>query len=154
MDYIEAAGRTKSELCGPVEPDTLHAIVGIASEAGEMLDALKKHIFYNQQMDSINLAEELGDLMWYMALLCRRYGWTFEEIQKRNIAKLKARYPEKFTEEKSLNRDLDAERKALETESEFMTPAQVIESLKKLNASLMERLEEQRQIGMEKDLLT
>jgi NTP pyrophosphatase (non-canonical NTP hydrolase) len=118
MNYIEESARTKSPLRCPIDVDIEHGIIGIASEAGELLDALKKHIYYGKQIDSVNVKEELGDLFFYAALLCRHFGWTFEEIQQQNIAKLKARYPDKFTQDKALNRDLTKERKVLESSDE------------------------------------
>jgi NTP pyrophosphatase (non-canonical NTP hydrolase) len=114
MNYIEEANRTKSQHFGQINPDVLHGAIGIATESGELLDAIKKHIYYEKQLDVVNLKEELGDLMWYMALICYVHGWTFEEIQAQNIAKLRKRYPDKFTSEASANSDLVAERKVLE----------------------------------------
>ena len=112
---------------------TLHAVAGIVTEAGELQDALKKHLFYGRPLDRTNLIEELGDLMWYVALLCDEIAkqetpWPISEDQgqvttgadvladvlARNIAKLKARYAGKFTETRAENRDLDAERRILE----------------------------------------
>lgn len=92
----------------------LHAGIGLSTEAGEVLDALKKHIFYGKELDKVNLAEELGDLFWYMAILADELGIEFESVMDRNITKLKARYGEKFSEEKAENRDLDKEREILE----------------------------------------
>ncbi|EQC46454.1 MazG nucleotide pyrophosphohydrolase domain protein [Bacteriovorax sp. BSW11_IV] len=92
----------------------LHAGIGISTEAGEVLDALKKHIFYGKELDKVNLAEELGDLFWYMAILADELGIEFESVMDRNITKLKARYGEKFSEEKAEKRDLDKEREILE----------------------------------------
>lgn len=116
MDYIKEANRTKSHLHMAIPEDVEHGIVGIATEAGELLDAMKKHVFYGKPIDDVNLKEELGDLMWYMALICQFKGWTFDEIQKLNIEKLKKRYPDKFTSEHAEKRDLIAERKVLEGE--------------------------------------
>lgn len=92
----------------------LHAGIGLSTEAGEVLDALKKHIFYGKELDKVNLAEELGDLFWYMAILADELGIEFESVMDRNITKLKARYGEKFSEEKAEKRDLDKEREILE----------------------------------------
>ncbi|AYF44914.1 MULTISPECIES: nucleoside triphosphate pyrophosphohydrolase family protein [Halobacteriovorax] len=92
----------------------LHAGIGISTEAGEFLDALKKHIFYGKELDRVNLAEELGDLFWYMAIVGDELGIKFEDVMERNITKLKARYGEKFSEEKADKRDLESERKILE----------------------------------------
>lgn len=95
----------------------LHAGIGISTEAGEFLDALKKHIFYGKDLDKVNLAEEMGDLFWYMAIVADELGFEFEEVMTRNIQKLKARYGEKFTEEAAEKRDLDRERKILDKQS-------------------------------------
>ncbi|MCF8060126.1 MAG: nucleoside triphosphate pyrophosphohydrolase family protein [Bacteriovoracaceae bacterium] len=92
----------------------LHAGIGLATEAGEFLDALKKHIFYGKELDRVNLKEEMGDIFWYMAIACDELGVEFEPLMERNIAKLKARYGEKFTENKAENRDLESERVILE----------------------------------------
>ena len=92
----------------------LHAGIGLSTEAGEFLDALKKHIFYGKELDRVNLAEELGDLFWYMAIVGDELGIKFEDVMDRNITKLKARYGENFSEEKAEHRDLDSERKILE----------------------------------------
>lgn len=95
----------------------LHAGIGISTEAGEFLDALKKHIFYGKELDKVNLAEEMGDLFWYMAIVADELGFEFEEVMEKNITKLKARYGDKFSEEKAENRDLDKEREILEEQS-------------------------------------
>lgn len=92
----------------------LHASIGIATEAGELQDALKKHLFYGREFDHTNAVEEVGDLLWYAALACESLGTTLEDAMERNIAKLKARYPEKFEAQRAIERDLTAERAALE----------------------------------------
>jgi len=92
----------------------LHAGFGLSTEAGEFLDALKKHIFYGKELDRVNLREELGDLFWYMAIACDELDVPFEALMQRNIEKLKARYGEKFSEEKAEKRDLETEREILE----------------------------------------
>lgn len=91
----------------------LHAAMGIATEAGELVDCLKKTIFYGKPLDLVNLKEELGDLSWYEEILHDCLATTREQIQDLNISKLKKRYPEKFSKEKALNRDLGKERKSL-----------------------------------------
>jgi NTP pyrophosphatase (non-canonical NTP hydrolase) len=94
--------------------ELMHASMGMVTEAGEFIDALKKHTIYGKPIDRVNLVEEIGDLFWYQALACRALGVSFEEVMERNIAKLRKRFPEKFTAELALSRDLDAERAALE----------------------------------------
>lgn len=94
---------------------TLHAVLGISTEAGELLDMLKKTIFYGKEFDRTNLLEECGDLFWYVALLCDANDICLKSVLERNIAKLKARYPEKFTEQAAINRNLEKERAVLES---------------------------------------
>lgn len=89
--------------------DTLHGIIGIYTEAGELIEALKK-----PSIDKVNIKEELGDVLWYVAVLCKTHGFSFEDIMETNIAKLKARFPERFNEHDANNRDLNNERKVLE----------------------------------------
>lgn len=75
-----------------------HAIIGLCTEVGELQDAFKKTIFYGRPLDKINVKEEVGDICWYLAFLCNEMGFDLGEIMSDNIAKLKKRYPEKFTE--------------------------------------------------------
>jgi NTP pyrophosphatase (non-canonical NTP hydrolase) len=96
----------------------LHAAQGLCTEAGEFTDAIKKHIFYGKTLDLVNLEEEIGDAMWYIAEACNAIGVDLGEVMALNIKKLRTRYPERFTEEKAVVRDLDAERKILEENDE------------------------------------
>jgi len=96
--------------------DLLHAAMGMSTEANEFLDGLKKHMFYGAKLDIVNLKEELGDMLWYMAIAMYVLDTDFNKEMDRVINKLRTRYPEKFTEEDALDRDLDAERKELERE--------------------------------------
>ena len=83
----------------------LHAVLGLTTEAAELTDALKKHLFYGKELDVINLKEELGDSTWYVGIAIDVLQTTFDEILTLNIEKLRKRYPEKFTEKSALNRD-------------------------------------------------
>lgn len=112
-EYIEAAGRTDAPL-GDDFKHGLHMVIGMATEVGELQDIYKKRLAYDKPIDEVNEKEELGDLMWYIANHVRWKGWDLEEIMQTNIDKLKARFPEKFDNEKALNRDLTKERKILE----------------------------------------
>lgn len=94
--------------------DLIHASMGLVTEAGEFQDMLKKHLYYGRELDMVNLKEEAGDLLWYCAIALQALGTDFESVMQTNIDKLKARYPEKFTEESANNRDLETERQILE----------------------------------------
>lgn len=118
-EYIEKALKTESKdykfkATGDVTPRIEHAVYGFVTESGELLDAVKKAKIYGQDLDKVNMIEEMGDLMWYMALLCDELKVDFDIIWDKNIKKLELRYPEKYSDEKAKNRDLLSERAALE----------------------------------------
>ncbi len=115
-EFVQASLRTESSVIqNEVDPRILHAAMGLQTESGELTDALKKHIFYGKELDITNIKEEAGDLLWYLAILFDAIGTDFSTEQKRVIAKLKARFPEKFTNELAETRDLTTERKVLES---------------------------------------
>jgi NTP pyrophosphatase (non-canonical NTP hydrolase) len=93
--------------------DIIHAILGKATEAGELLEALRS--YYNgDPIDWVNIIEEVGDGFWYDALLANRGNFTFERAQSLIISKLAARFPDKFAAHNANNRNLEAERSILE----------------------------------------
>lgn len=122
-DYIQQAIQTEAPVTEDLKkrlsdiPRLIHGAVGLATESGELLDALKKFVFYGKPLDRTNLIEEMGDAFWYIAILCDVLGTTFEEVQQININKLRARYPNKFVEYDALNRDLENERRILEAQA-------------------------------------
>lgn len=77
----------------PTQADLLHMAAGVAGEAGELLDAIKKHAIYQKPLDVKNVREELGDLEFYMAAIRDILSLSREEILQENINKLSARYP-------------------------------------------------------------
>lgn len=74
--------------------DLLHMAVGICTEAGELLDAVKKVVIYDQEPDMANFDEELGDLEFYMEGLRQNLGIKREDTVAHNIEKLSKRYHE------------------------------------------------------------
>lgn len=95
--------------------DVIHAIIGKATEAGELLELLINFILNpSNRFDSINALEEIGDGLWYDALLLRALDSDFDQVMQKNIAKLRTRFPKAFTEHDANNRDLKAERVTLE----------------------------------------
>ena len=91
-----------------------HGVIGAVTEAGEMALALAEAISHGTPLDLVNISEEFGDQQWYIAATLRAMGRTFDDVHRQNIAKLRLRYPDKFTEHNANNRDLGAERKLLE----------------------------------------
>lgn len=102
-EYQEAALRSESTVAKLFISEqltrALHSVIGISTESGELSDTVKKALFYRQGLDVENFKEELGDLLWYIAVGAQACGTTIEVLMQDNIEKLKIRYPEKFTEE-------------------------------------------------------
>ena len=99
-EYQKAAMRTASGKCY----DCLNAALGIAGEAGEVADYIKKCGFQGHRFDEWKLKEELGDVLWYVALMADIWNISLEEVMEDNIEKLKKRYPEGFSAERSIHR--------------------------------------------------
>lgn len=81
-----------------------NSVMGLCGESGEACDIVKKHLFHGHELDRDALIKELGDVAWYLAEAAESLEIPLEEIFERNIEKLKKRYPEGFSEEKSINR--------------------------------------------------
>ena len=82
-----------------------NGVLGLAGEAGECADLLKKHYYQDGRNFVDDLEDELGDVLWYVAETARALGLTLEEVAVRNVEKLKKRYPEGFEAERSLHRE-------------------------------------------------
>jgi hypothetical protein len=95
--------------------DMLHSAMGLFTEAAEFLSCVYASCFEGAPLDATNAIEELGDLEWYMAVMRKRLDVSQEQVQRTNIAKLRARYPDKFATRDALNRDLGNERAVLES---------------------------------------
>lgn len=77
---------------------------GLAGEAGEVSDMIKKGIFHQHGLDREKLIKELGDVLWYVAALATKLDASLGDIMQANITKLKARYPAGYSSEASLAR--------------------------------------------------
>lgn len=84
----------------------LNGMLGLAGEAGECCDLVKKHTYQDGRPIYIDLIDELGDVLWYVAEAASALGVTLESVAQGNVDKLKKRYPEGFEAEKSLNREV------------------------------------------------
>lgn len=82
----------------------LHAQIGITTELGEFADVIKKTFAYRVNLDFENAKEELGDILWYIALAAQALDTNIETLMLNNTQKLSLRYPEKFTEKDALER--------------------------------------------------
>jgi NTP pyrophosphatase (non-canonical NTP hydrolase) len=160
--------------------DLIHMEMGVITEVAECVDLLKKELAYKKPLDINHLAEEIGDILWYLAnqatisnvklesvisknftlsnrvaksifiynsfknlldsflndeksifiqsnynkidIICKVLELDINEIMYRNIEKLKVRYPDKFSTENALNRNLDEENKVLNKEDKRHFP--------------------------------
>jgi NTP pyrophosphatase (non-canonical NTP hydrolase) len=91
------SGQTIISELTPDKAHTLHMVIGISGESGELLDAIKKQVIYNKPLDRANVIEELGDLEFYMEGLRQGLGITREETITHNIAKLSCRYGDRYS---------------------------------------------------------
>lgn len=98
-----------------LDVDIMHVTLGMVTESAEIADAIKKHIAYGKEIDVVNIKEELGDLLWYIAIAMDIFEFEPSDVFKTNIEKLKVRYPEKYSDSLAENRNLEAERKTLES---------------------------------------
>lgn len=103
-----------------------HSIIGKATESGELLELLASVVFGGVKFDEVNFIEEIGDGFWYDAIGLNAVKATFADVQQTNIAKLRHRFPNKFSEYDANNRDLFGERNILEAFGEPVDPLAVM----------------------------
>lgn len=95
QELAQDLSKPGAEIAASMTQDEAHAwhmATGVSGEAGELLDAIKKHVVYKKPLDRDNVVEELGDLRFYMAGLMNAYGITEDELLAANNAKLGKRY--------------------------------------------------------------
>lgn len=79
-------------------------LLGLSGETGEVCDYLKKVYFHGHKLDEQQVCDELGDVLWYIAVLADSFGLSLRMVAEANIEKLKERYPDGFDPERSKNR--------------------------------------------------
>ena len=83
----------------------LNGVMGLCGESGECVDMVKKYRFQGHELDKAHLAKKLGDVAWYLAETAYALDIPLEEVLQGNIDKLKKRYPEGFSSERSIHRE-------------------------------------------------
>jgi NTP pyrophosphatase (non-canonical NTP hydrolase) len=76
--------------------DTQYLTIGLAGEVGELCNLVKKAMRHGMELTPERLHDELGDILWYLAMLAQVQGLALDDIAQGNIQKLVARYPEGF----------------------------------------------------------
>jgi NTP pyrophosphatase (non-canonical NTP hydrolase) len=102
-EYQELANRSAGA-GGDGERRLIVSALGLAGEAGEFANLVKKMTAHGHRFDPPTLDDELGDVLWYLAEAATAAGLSLEEIAYHNVDKLYKRYPDGFSEEQSRNR--------------------------------------------------
>ena len=103
-EYQTAALRTAQTDKLTARELLLNSALGLCGESGEVADLLKKYHFQGHNLDLDHVAKELGDIAWYLAVGAYAIGYDLETILQMNVDKLKARYPDGFSADRSLHR--------------------------------------------------
>lgn len=102
-EYQKLAMRTCSIPYDNKEERLHHAVFGLTSEAGEVAGILQK-VYQGHEFDKEHIKKELGDCLWMIAEACEALDLDMDDVMQTNIDKLKARYPEGFSADRSLHR--------------------------------------------------
>lgn len=78
--------------------------MGISGEGSEVTDEIKKHLYQGHDLDVDHIAEEMGDVMFYMVNLATLLDIDFQDVLDGNHEKLMDRFPKGFDKDKSINR--------------------------------------------------
>jgi NTP pyrophosphatase (non-canonical NTP hydrolase) len=104
MEKYQKLADRSSGAGGEGEKRLIISALGLAGEAGEFANMVKKMTAHGHPYDPEALKDELGDVLWYLAEAATASGLSLAEIAEQNVEKLLNRYPEGFSEEDSLNR--------------------------------------------------
>jgi NTP pyrophosphatase (non-canonical NTP hydrolase) len=94
--YQQSALRTTNPSLDPRDR-LLDASAGLAEEAAEVLGLVRKRVFQNREVDPARLTEELGDVLWCLAVTADSLGISLSDVARANQAKLAARHPNGFS---------------------------------------------------------
>ena len=94
-EYQETCKKT-SEKFETDEKEILTWGLGVAGEAGDVVSCIKKTFSHNNDQ-KLGIRENIGDTMWYIAMICNFFNWDMDKVLEENIEKLKKRYPNGFT---------------------------------------------------------
>lgn len=86
------------------EAHLAHMALGVAGEAGEVVDLIKKHVIYHKPLDHDKVVEELGDMLFYVQGICQEIGVDLQQILRHNIAKLTHRYGSAYSDQAAIAR--------------------------------------------------
>ena len=106
--FVECLAKPGHQITSELYPEDAHRIhmaMGVAGEAGELLDTIKKSSIYRKPYDVDNIIEECGDILFYVTGMLNSFGATLEDAMRANIDKLSVRYSKgKYTDEQANKR--------------------------------------------------
>lgn len=104
LDSYQTLALTTANREGTAKTRLPNWSMGLAGESGELIDILKKHVYHGHALDMEAAKKELGDVLWYVAVLASELGFKLSEVAEANIEKLEKRYTNGFSREASINR--------------------------------------------------
>lgn len=88
------------------EDKLTNGAIGLSAESGEVAGIVDKYIFQGHPLNQEHLAEELGDVLFYITVMTNTLGISLDYIMERNVKKRQKRYPQGFSKERSVNREV------------------------------------------------
>lgn len=95
-NYQEFCKTTSKKFDNP-EKEIMTWGLGVSGEAGDIAGCIKKTFSHGNDQKA-GIKENLGDTLWYIAMICNFFDWNLEDVLNENMEKLKKRYPQGFTE--------------------------------------------------------
>jgi NTP pyrophosphatase (non-canonical NTP hydrolase)/deoxyadenosine/deoxycytidine kinase len=105
--YQKKAAGTFKQAKPITDPTIVHSLdwsLGLGGEAGEVLDLIKHATFHGEELDRMELAKELGDVLWYVNAICTTMDMSLADVAELNLAKLAHRYNKGYSVKDSANR--------------------------------------------------
>lgn len=105
--FVDLCAKAPEEILESLTPekvDLWHMATGVGGEAGELEDAIKKHVIYNKPLDRDHIMEEIGDLLFYVRRIMTDLDMDMEEVINNNIAKLSKRYEAGYSDKAAQER--------------------------------------------------
>lgn len=87
-----------------LKDEILNWSIGLSEEVGEVMNHIKHSCWGNEPVDKVEIAKELGDVLWYLSALSTTFGLNLDIIAQLNYEKLNHRFGKDFSVEKSQNR--------------------------------------------------
>lgn len=103
QEYQALAQRTASTTAQSCKIE--NGVLGLAGEAGEVADLLKKYLYQGHELDREKMIDEAGDVLWYIVELAAGLGVTLDQVAQHNVDKLRRRYPDGFSIVRSVERE-------------------------------------------------